>query len=150
MDCDSYPPVPGREVLPTWIIMWIAQVQLHGPNRSSSYDRTRGPQRDKMKLAITIWRLGFNQRNSGDLKKKKEIYVNVDTTAMKTRVAWSTANGVGVNRLGGECSVPKPESDPRSYPNPRIPEDHSGRKVRRLLFSFIHRMYHGILTTNYK
>ena len=37
-------------------------------------------------------------------------------TAMLTRVAWSTAKGVGVNRLGGDCSGP----EPGSYPNPRI------------------------------
>ena len=42
---------------------------------------------------------------------------------MLNRVAWSTAKGVGVNRLGGECSGPKPESYPRTYPNPRISED---------------------------
>ena len=45
---------------------------------------------------------------------------------MLNRVAWSTAKGVGVNRLGGECSGPKPESYPRTYPNPRIPEDSPG------------------------
>ena len=41
---------------------------------------------------------------------------------MLNRVAWSTAKGVGVNRLGGECSGPKPET----YPNPRISEDNPG------------------------
>ena len=45
---------------------------------------------------------------------------------MLNRVAWSTAKGVGVNRLGGECSGPKPESYPRTYPNPRISEDNPG------------------------
>ena len=45
---------------------------------------------------------------------------------MLNRVAWSTAKGVGVNRLGGECSGPKPESYPRTYPNPRISEDDPG------------------------
>ena len=54
MDCDSCPPVPGREVLPMLTDMWIARVQLHGFNRSSSHDSRCGTQRDKMKLAVTI------------------------------------------------------------------------------------------------
>ena len=34
--------------------IWIARVQLHGFNRSSSHDSRCGTQRDKMKLAVTI------------------------------------------------------------------------------------------------
>ena len=37
-------------------------------------------------------------------KKKKRIIImmHVKDTATQTQVAWSTAKGVGVNRLGGE------------------------------------------------